>query len=77
MATRITQTGNPALWAILNTKWLEDSEKGWVVSGGIHYQVGELTDGTMFFLGYTNEELYDSRSITESKQATYKKLDEE
>lgn len=74
MPTKIT---DPTLHAALEAKWETEDRQGWVIYGGYHYKVGFSTTGVVFFLQYTNEELFDSRSPTDSKTASYKELDED
>jgi len=73
----VTQSGDPALWAILDDIYQINTDVVWVLHGGITYRVVKMTDGSTTFNPKTNRELYDSRSITGSKPASYNKLDGE
>lgn len=76
MTTKITSTSDPTLFAALQAKWEDEGEQGWVIYGSNSYRVLNSSTGSLEFLEYTPRELYDSRSTTGPKPASYKKLDE-
>ena len=72
MTAFITQTSNIKLWTILSEKL--EGEDGWIVHDGVHFRTSAESDGTLAFIAFSTEELYDSRSIP-GKPASYNKLD--
>jgi len=64
-----------ALFDEIYAKWV-DEQPGWVIYAGVHYKFVETVAGTPAFVEFTNQELFDSRSLTDSRPATYSKLDE-
>ena len=74
MTTFVTQSNNIELWTILSEKL--EGDDGWIVHDGVHYRASAENDGTLAFIAYPTEELYDSRSMAGSKPASYNKLDD-
>ena len=70
----ITQSSDPALWASLEAAYNE-SPASYIVYANIHYTVHQDTSGDLGFVAKTNEELFDSRSLSVSKPASYRKMD--
>jgi len=70
----ITQSSDPVLWAKLEASY-QSNPAAYVLYGDIHYTVHQTTGGDRGFVAKTNEELFDSRSLTRSKAASYRKLD--
>lgn len=73
--TLVTSTSDPTLHAKLSTAWNDLRKPGWVMDRYDHYRVVFLTSGEVAFSLDTNRSLYDSRSVTNGKPATYTKLD--
>ena len=75
----ITQTSDPVLWGTLKTAFDEFEASGRTCSNvqtsGTLYQVMQETTGEVAFLKKDNMALIDSRSFTNSRPASYKKLD--
>ena len=71
----ITSTSDPTLWGQLEASHDQDPNASFVMHGGKTYRVIQETTNTVAYLLKTNEELFDSRSITGSKPASYNKLD--
>lgn len=72
----ITAVSDPTLYALLSSMYDELREPGWVINTPDHYKVVYDNNGVMAFLLVPNEDLYDSRSLLDSKPATYRKLDD-
>ncbi len=70
----ITQASDPTLWGNLSSVYWQ-GPTGYILFGSVHYTVHQLADGTLGFVAKTNKELYDSRSLSNSKPASYNKLD--
>ncbi len=75
MAT-ITQTSDPTLWAKLCSMYYETACPGYVVITPMIYKVQHSVLGNLEFVEENNQALLDSRSLTNSKAATYNKLDD-
>jgi hypothetical protein len=74
--TLVTQSSDPTLHAKLSSSWNTQRNPGWVLDGHKHYRVLYNNAGELAFELIDNRALYDSRSITNSKRATYTKLDQ-
>jgi len=75
--TLITSTSNPTLHTKLSTAWNDLRKPGWVMDKYDHYKVVFLhPSGEIAFSLDTNRAMYDSRSLSGSRPATYNKLDE-
>jgi len=76
MATTITQTSNPALWATYEALVEQGNlAPGYITVGSDHIKIMEDPNGVHVFILYDNyTDLIDSRS-SKGPKATYKKLD--
>ncbi len=74
--TLVTEVSDTVLWDALNLKWQEERNPGYIVHGGIHYYVCFDSLNKVQFDSKTNRELFDDRSIIESRSASYSNLDE-
>lgn len=75
MAT-ITQTSDPELWAKLCGMYYDTACPGYVVITPVIYRVQHSSVGNLEFVVEVNQDLLDSRSLSNSKATSYKKLDE-
>ena len=75
MATIITQTSNPTLWAVLNSSYLSQDRPHTVLAGSSMYVAYENTSGEVEFKLIDTIDYIDSRSLKNSKKATYGNLD--
>jgi hypothetical protein len=65
-----------AYYDAIYDKWFAEGERGWVNYGGAMYKQMWDVAGVVSFDSYTTTDLLDSRSLTDSKSATYTKLDD-
>jgi hypothetical protein len=72
----ITSISDPTLHATLLEKWNAANQPGWVLIGYNHYRRIFALGGEIAFLLVENRDLYDSRSPTQSRAATYTELEE-
>lgn len=72
MPTLITQTSNPALWADLEAV---RSGSQWVYLGQEAYKPVVLDNGSWAFNYYTQQELYDSGSLSNPAGGSYGDLE--
>lgn len=72
----ITSTNNPTLYAKLYNLWLAQRWPGWILDGSTHYRVISEVSGQAAFEFDTNRALYDSRSLSKSRTASYSNLEE-
>lgn len=70
----ITQSSDPALWNILYALWVTNKPSH-VTLGASLYSAHTRVDGTIGFTLVNNMDYIDSRSLTDSKKASYKNLD--
>lgn len=75
MATIITNDSDPLLWAALHSSYISEGKPRNVVRGGEMYEVFTTTTEQIAFKTVETLDYLDSRSITNSKPATYKELD--
>lgn len=73
MATLITQASNPDLWTTLEACRVGSA---WIYYSQRHYRPVQLSDGSWAFNQFTELELIDDRSLSLTKKASYRKLDE-
>ena len=63
----ITQESNPSIWEKLHAIWIGEEKPGgrpgYVLLGSTTYNVIQKVDGSIAFVGYTAENLYDSTSF--------------
>lgn len=71
----ITSESDPALHAVLSTKWNSQGKPGWIINSKTTYRVVGTVSGEVAFSEQANKDLFDSRSVTGSRPATYTKLD--
>lgn len=74
--TIVTQASDPILWAALNSSYISQGNPGVVVRGGQMYEVYFTTVEEIAFKSVENLDYIDSRSIHNSKSASYNKLKE-
>jgi hypothetical protein len=72
----VTQASDPTLWAALNSALATNPTAKTVLKGKVHYRVIQMEDNTIAYNSKTSKELFDSRSLTRSKPAAYKKLED-
>ena len=60
----------------IHDKWLGERETGWVTYAGVQYHQRVDVAGVVAFDSFTTTALLDSRSLTDSKAASYNKLDD-
>lgn len=80
MPTMVTPVSNPSLWSELNAIRVQDSNftgtpATWIYYEGKTYKPVMLADGSWVFNVYTNEELYDSGSLTDPAGGEYGEID--
>lgn len=75
MADLITESSDPTLWYALKASYASEGNPGNVCRGGRIYKVHTLMTEEVAFQEIENLDYIDSRSLTKSKKATYKKLD--
>lgn len=71
----ITEVGEPVLWAVLNSLYQANTKTTWIQRGNSCYTVHMLTTGDIAFNERENQDLFDSRSLSNSRPASYTKLD--
>jgi hypothetical protein len=57
-------------------KWQGEDYAGWVTYAGVQYRKMVDVAGVIAFEPFTTTALLDSRSLSDSKPATYSKLDD-
>ncbi len=72
----IDEISDPGLWNVLNKIYLSENKPGHVVYGEDIYVVHIMTDQSVTFGKVNPIDYIDSRSLTKSRKASYKNLNE-
>ena len=63
MADEVSESSNPELWNRLKGMWNAEKNPGWVISAHTTYEVIQKVDGSIVFVPYNAESLYETTSF--------------